>query len=127
MTRTIVLLAGVLGLLAVIAGTFGAHGLEGRITDHQLEIFDIAQRYHMYHALAILGCAWLGTRGAPRRVMTAVGCFALGIVFFSGSLYTLALTGLDGLGMIAPIGGSLFIAGWTLLIAAAFASNDTPA
>ena len=38
-----------------------------------------------------------------------------GIVFFSGSLYLLAITGNRWLGAITPIGGIAFIAGWLLL------------
>ena len=44
----------------------------------------------------------------------------LGIVFFSGSLYILALTEIRILGAITPIGGVLFIAGWLMLVIAAF-------
>ena len=43
-----------------------------------------------------------------------------GIVFFSGSLYILALTQIRILGAITPIGGVLFIAGWLMLIIATF-------
>lgn len=120
MARRTLVLAGVFGLLAVVAGTFGAHVLEGRVTGHQLDIFDTAQRYHMYHALALLGCAVLAGRVPSKRLEAAVSCFTSGIVLFAGSLYALALTGLDWLGMIAPVGGTLLIVGWALLIAAAF-------
>ena len=119
MTRMLLVLAGIFGLLAVIAGTFGAHGLEGRVTPHQLDIFDTGQRYHMYHALALLACAALSAHRPSRPLAAAGACFAGGIVLFSGSLYLLSLTGIDGLGMIAPIGGTLFIIGWVLLLVAA--------
>ena len=41
-----------------------------------------------------------------------------GIVFFSGSLYFLALTQVRILGAITPIGGVLFIIGWLVLVIA---------
>ncbi len=41
--------------------------------------------------------------------------FLIGIVFFSGSLYTMALTGITKLGAVTPIGGVAFIVGWILL------------
>ncbi|MDE2266776.1 MAG: DUF423 domain-containing protein, partial [Alphaproteobacteria bacterium] len=40
------------GALAVLAGAFAAHGLEGRLDAHALDIFQTGARYHMYHALA---------------------------------------------------------------------------
>jgi uncharacterized membrane protein YgdD (TMEM256/DUF423 family) len=39
----------------------------------------------------------------------------LGILLFSGSLYSLVFTGISALGMITPVGGLAFIAGWLLL------------
>ena len=38
-----------------------------------------------------------------------------GVLIFSGSLYTLALTGVRSMGAITPIGGLCFIAAWLLL------------
>ena len=45
----------------------------------------------------------------------AGGAFALGILLFSGSLYLLTLSGISALGMITPIGGLSFLAGWLCL------------
>jgi uncharacterized membrane protein YgdD (TMEM256/DUF423 family) len=39
----------------------------------------------------------------------------LGILLFSGSLYLLAVTGTRTLGMVTPLGGVAFIAGWLYL------------
>lgn len=38
-----------------------------------------------------------------------------GILLFSGSLYTLALTGVRTLGAVTPLGGVAFIAAWICL------------
>ena len=123
MQRVILLIAGILGLLGVTAGTFGAHVLEGRLSAELLDIFHTGLRYHIYHALAILACGWAVHLGAPRRVTAAVVCFTVGVAIFAGSLYTLALTGLRWLGAITPIGGVLFAIGWALLISAAFGAR----
>jgi uncharacterized membrane protein YgdD (TMEM256/DUF423 family) len=50
---------GILGAVAVALGALGAHALKnqlpgGRITPDQLNGFDTAVRYHMYHTLAML-------------------------------------------------------------------------
>ena len=65
----------------------------------------------MYHALAIVLCGLIATRGAT----TSGWLFQAGIVVFSGSLYALAISGVKGLGAITPIGGLAFLAGWAYL------------
>lgn len=97
--------------IAVAAGAFGAHALRARLEPRALEIFETGARYQMYHALAILLCGALATRGAQQ----AGWVLQAGIVIFSGSLYALALTGVKGLGAITPLGGVAFLAGWLWL------------
>jgi uncharacterized membrane protein YgdD (TMEM256/DUF423 family) len=76
-------------------------------------------RYQMYHALALLAAAVLAADPANRPALWAGRLFILGTVLFSGSLYALALSGLGRLGMITPLGGVAFLAGWLALIVAA--------
>jgi len=101
-----------LAFLAVAAGAFGAHGLQGVLTAARLETWETAARYQMYHALALL---FLGLAAARRPAVRwsgpAILLFA-GTVVFSGSLYALALTGVGALGAVAPIGGAGLLAGW---------------
>ncbi len=94
--------------LAVALGAFAAHGLKSRLTPEMLAVFETGVRYHVYHALALLAL------GAARGPDKAGWCFVGGIVLFSGSLYLLALAGEKRFGMITPIGGLLFLAGWVL-------------
>jgi uncharacterized membrane protein YgdD (TMEM256/DUF423 family) len=111
--------SAILGALAVICGAFAAHGLQTRLNARDLEIFETGARYQMYHALA-MGLAALAMRGdATGRARLAAMLFLAGILFFSGSLYLLALTGIAGLGVITPVGGLAFIAGWICLALAA--------
>jgi uncharacterized membrane protein YgdD (TMEM256/DUF423 family) len=113
------LIAAVNGALAVAAGAFGAHGLQGRLDAHALQVFETGARYHMYHALAI-GLAAYAIRGASAGAAQAAAVFFLaGIVLFSGSLYLLALTGVRALGIVTPFGGLSFIVGWAALAYAA--------
>jgi uncharacterized membrane protein YgdD (TMEM256/DUF423 family) len=73
----------------------------------------------MYHALAMLGVGFAPTN-VPGRLIPAAGwCFFWGTILFSGSLYTLALTGIPWLGAVTPIRGVLFLAGWACLAGAA--------
>lgn len=112
--RTMALWAGILGFLGVVAGTFGAHGLPKDMDPYLKGVFETGVLYHIVHALALVGCAAL-FRAGWRSKLCLIG-FGLGIVLFSGSLYALALTGEKGLGMIAPLGGLAFLAGWVALI-----------
>jgi len=78
----------------------------------------------MYHALGILALGILSNEaflGSSSLLSWAVYLMFAGIVFFSGSLYVLAVTGVKKLGAITPIGGMLFIVAWVLVIIAAFA------
>jgi len=105
------------GALAVAFGAFGAHGLKGS-EDKVLEWWDTAAKYHLAHALAL--CAVAAHPGQPR---VAGILFIVGIVLFSGSLYTMALTGITKLGMVTPIGGLCLIGGW---LALGFAAAKQP-
>ncbi len=108
--------------IAVAAGAFAAHALRARLDARALEVFEVGARYHMYHALAMLGVGVLASSGAVRGAHTAGWIFQVGIVLFSGSLYTLALTGVKGLGAITPFGGIAFLAGWLWLAWSAWRS-----
>lgn len=107
----LIALGAINAALAVAAGAFGAHGLKDRLDARSLEIFETAARYHMYHALALVLCGIIATKGAT----TAGWILQAGIVIFSGSLYALALTGVKGLGAITPLGGLAFLVGWVYL------------
>lgn len=116
----------VLAGLSVALGAYGAHGLKsqianGLVTLDQVNGFDTAARYQMYHAIAILFTGIIGNTKITKLLKWANICFIIGIVFFSGSLYLLTTRGITGmewlkvLGPITPIGGLFFIAGWICL------------
>ena len=115
MTRTFLLLGAVSGFTAVAIGAFAAHGLKGKLPPDLFEVFEVGTRYHMYHALALVGVAWAATRWPGGAVAAAGWLFVAGTVLFSGSLYALAMTGIRPLGAITPLGGVCFLAGWVLL------------
>jgi uncharacterized membrane protein YgdD (TMEM256/DUF423 family) len=106
-------LAATLGFIGVALGAFGAHGLKERLSPAMLEVYRTGVLYHLLHAVALLAVA-LGAEklARPRAVATL---FAAGVVIFSGSLYVLAITGVTALGVVAPLGGLLLMAGWVTL------------
>lgn len=113
-----ILTGALLGALGVLLGAFGAHALEARLPAGDIETFETAVRYQLWHALALLFAGLLAGHWPQARTgrLRAVGwLFGIGIVLFSGSLYALVLSGVRLLGMVTPLGGLCFIAGWTLL------------
>ncbi len=117
--------AGLYGFLAVGLGAFGAHGLQKMLATvedgaKRLDWWETAAHYHLIHALA-LGLVGVFVSQHPNRLGTAAGvAFAIGVLVFSGSLYTMTLTGIRWLGAITPLGGLALMAGWALLGIAAF-------
>lgn len=134
--KTWLVLGACLAALAVTLGAFGAHGLPWyyRTLDvaaseaaRRSENWEIAARYHMYHALAIIAVGVLADRRRMWLLDAAGLSFFCGILIFSGCLYALALTGTKILGAIVPIGGVSFLVGWMLLALAGkrFHNTDT--
>jgi uncharacterized membrane protein YgdD (TMEM256/DUF423 family) len=120
MHRTFLLIGALSGVVGVALGAFGAHGLRSRLSPEMLAVFETGVRYHMYHALAIIGVASIAERWQASRLVLASGwLFLAGIVLFSGSLYLLATTGMRTLGAITPLGGVAFLLGWGFLAWAA--------
>ena len=103
--------------LAVALGAFGAHGLRDRLNEYSTGIYEKAVFYHFVHALGLLAVAILARLGHLSASAGSWSSWLLagGIVFFSGSLYLLAVTGQRWLGAVTPIGGVMFIAGWLVL------------
>lgn len=119
-------IGGALGLTGVALGAFGAHALKARLTPEMLATFEVGVRYQLVHALALLAVAWACTRWPGWRVHWSGWLFIAGTLLFSGSLYALSLTGVRGLGIVTPIGGVAFLAGWLCLLAAPWGASPAP-
>ena len=103
-------------LIAVITGAFAAHTLKSKLSPDMFEVFEVAVRYQMYHALGLIAVAWAASQWSSQLITASGWLFVAGIVIFSGSLYILSLTGVRWLGAITPIGGVAFIIGWGCLL-----------
>lgn len=105
-------IAAAAGLLAVILGAFGAHSLKPLLIEHgTTTIWEKAVFYHFIHAVMLFVLA----ERKPFRPV-AWWAFLIGIVIFSGSLYSLAATNIRWLGALTPVGGVSFVVGWTCLL-----------
>ena len=120
MKRKLLITGSFLGLIAVLLGAFGAHGLKESLSETAINSFETGVRYQMYHAflLLITGSALSLPSKSLKIILYLVSS---GVLFFSGSIYLLAtkpLTGIDisTIAWITPIGGALLISAWILVL-----------
>jgi uncharacterized membrane protein YgdD (TMEM256/DUF423 family) len=117
-------------MLAVALGAFGAHGLKKVADADAVAIFDTGVRYQVYHSIALILTGILMASFQGRRLLWAGRFFIAGIILFSGSLYLLTffrasgIVGLSGLGIVTPIGGLGFLAGWIMMLLSFTNSSD---
>jgi len=129
MHKRFLIIASLLSCLAVILGAFGAHGLKAIVPVESLSSFETGVRYHIFHGFALAIAGFASQRFSFKWTRYAGYFFITGIILFSGSLYALTLmkatdtVGLNGIGIITPIGGLFFIAGW-LALARAFSLKN---
>ena len=113
-----IVFAGIGGAIMVGMGAYASHSGGGEQARAWLQT---GAQFGLWHSLALLGVAALGARearGANSRWLTfSAIAFAAGIVLFSGTLFTRALTDLYWVSKATPLGGLSFIAGWLLLAA----------
>ena len=121
MNKQLIIVASVFGILAVVLGAFGSHGLKNLIDSAGIDVWKTAVSYQFYHTFALLFLA-LVPPSAIKNVKLAAWFFVLGILFFSGSLYLISLKDFLGisqlsiLGPITPLGGLCFILGWSVIL-----------
>ena len=110
-----IIIASLFAALAILFGAFGSHALKERLSAQSLEVYDIATRYLMFHALGIFLIALLGFQLPKESLEMPVIMMIVGTSIFSGSLYLIAMLDFKKLGMVTPIGGLLLIVSWLLL------------
>jgi uncharacterized membrane protein YgdD (TMEM256/DUF423 family) len=102
--------------MGVGMGAFGTHALKATLTPEILAIYQTGVTYQMWHSLGLIAIAVLQQHASESKLVAWAGWLMfIGILLFSGSLYTLALTNLHQVGMITPIGGICFLIAWLLL------------
>lgn len=106
--------------IAVIGGAFGTHTLGALLSEKQINIFEVAVRYQMYHAIALILTGIIYIKFPHLYFRYAAYCFTAGTIIFSGTLYLLSTSELwwssylGWLGALTPIGGLFLISGWVL-------------
>ena len=124
MNKRFLTAAAIFGALAVIAGAFLAHQLKQKMSPAVIEVYETAVRYQFYHVFALLVCGILSEKFAGGQIRLAGNLFMIGILFFSGSLYSISGLMTNGfpvpfaLGILTPLGGLSLILGWVFLTVA---------
>ena len=114
--------AGILGMIGVLGGAFGAHALKEILSVEHLATFNTGVRYQMLHAIVLIGLFLLGTKFEMKQFKIAAQLIFWGVILFSGSIYILVLKNIIGVealkfaGPITPIGGLLIITGWLFIV-----------
>jgi uncharacterized membrane protein YgdD (TMEM256/DUF423 family) len=116
MIRAWLIAAAVCGFLSVAAGATAAHLAPG---ERAAELLRSGALYGMVHAAALTAVTSMArSRGQVGLALTIAGwSFAAGMLLFSISLFALALTGREWLGMVTPFGGAGLLVGWAGLAA----------
>ena len=107
------------GFIGIVLGAFATHGLKPLLTPDAMNSFETGAKYQIYHALLFL---ILGNMKQGQKLSNWVFYLVMiGVLLFSGSIYLLstnALTGFDFsvIALITPLGGSLLILAWSILL-----------
>ncbi|MFO0013093.1 MAG: DUF423 domain-containing protein [Planctomycetota bacterium] len=132
-SRWLLLLASLLGAIAVGIGALGAHSLPKQLEKRglapeaiakKLDQCELGVRYQMYHALALVAIALSARATSPRLMRAAVALFLFGMLCFSGGLYSIVFADQIIHWSIVPIGGSTLILAWLCLACSAFAGRS---
>lgn len=107
----------VLGGLAVILGAFGAHTLKAKLSVEAMQSFETAVRYQLFHVLVLLFVnIFTGFTPKERKNLTVL--FVVGVLLFSGSIYTIYIVGVPAkyIWFITPLGGLTLVFGWVYMV-----------
>ena len=122
MSKNILIKAGILGMIAVLGGAFGAHALKEILSLEDLATFNTGVRYQMMHSVVLICLFLIGTKFEMKQFRIAAQLIFWGVILFSGSIYILVLKNIIGVealkfaGPITPVGGLLIITGWLFIV-----------
>ena len=86
MDKKLLLIAAIMGAVAIILGAFGAHALKKVLSDSQLATFEVGVRYQMYHALFLMLIANLNFLAIKEKTIIMY-LVIVGVLLFSGSRF----------------------------------------
>ena len=130
--RTILLTAAIFGLLGLLLGVFGAHGVREKINVDDYRNYEKGVQYHYFFTLMMFVLGLLaGILKEVKGIFVVFVLFVVGVILFSGSLYFIAIRDILGMELprfvflITPMGGFCFMIGWAWLIVSFFRMRDS--
>ncbi|OCL92961.1 DUF423 domain-containing protein [Arcobacter porcinus] len=109
---------------AIILGAFGAHGLKKIISPDMLVVFHTGVEYQFYNTFGLFFVTFLTIlRPNNNKLKVVQYLILIGTLIFSFSLYFLTILNMPVLGAITPIGGTLQIIAYILLMYAILKDN----
>lgn len=131
MKKGVVVTGGLMILFAIILGAFAAHALKEILSIKSLQSFETGVRYQMYMGLALLVLGFNYHRFRKRKFRLFYTFILSGTILFCLSIYGLVWADhamvfslRKVLGPITPLGGTLMIVGWAMLIVQFITSNE---
>lgn len=116
MNKKLIVTASILGMITILLGAFGAHGLKKIVSPEAVTSFETGVRYQMYHTFLLLFLAMTNLLTAKNKKVIAF-LTIVGIILFSGSIYFLTFKSfydfsVTPVAILTPIGGFFFIFAW---------------
>jgi uncharacterized membrane protein YgdD (TMEM256/DUF423 family) len=109
--------------ITIAMGALGAHALKDILNAAQLQTYETAVRYQMYHVFALLLIGILQNQYPQLALSICKKLVLVGMLLFGGSIYlVLFLTHVSvpipfWIYLITPLGGLCYISSWLLLAA----------
>ena len=122
MEKQTTFLAGLVIMLSIVFGAFGAHALKTILEPTQLDTFDVGVRYQGFLAMGVLVLS-LNTQRFAFQIKGILWAMLIGMFLFSFSIYGLVLgpyflgaNAFRFLGPVTPIGGAISIISWCVFL-----------
>jgi len=123
MRNSTLALGALLAGITIAMGALGAHALKDILNAAQLQTYETAVRYQMYHVFALLLIGILQNQYPQLTLSICKKLVLVGMLLFGGSIYlVLFLTHVSvpipfWIYLITPLGGLCYISSWLLLAA----------
>ncbi|MCF7963401.1 MAG: DUF423 domain-containing protein [Pirellula sp.] len=128
-SRWLILVAAISGCLCVGIGAMGSHSLPKSLEKQgfsdvevakKINQCEIAVKYQMFHTLVLLAIGFAPAAGFRGGWRATCLLFIVGMLLFSGGLYSMVFWDRMGHWSIVPLGGSLLMIAWLSLAFNAF-------
>lgn len=114
--RIAVFCGALLGLGVLLIGATQNHDMHTMLSVADIRSYDTAIRYQMFQALALLALGALSGKLRYKLYRVVPYLWMLGALLFCGSIYLRVLAGVEGIGLVTPVGGALMILGWAVIL-----------